>query len=88
MPTNGTGVVVVAVVVVGFVGVALVGVALVGVALVGVALVGVALVGVAVFNGSDGSVIGTTMLLRLLWLLCGTEIPMTALAVKWVLFAA
>ena len=81
MPTKGTGVVVgsgsleVVVVVVG----------------VGV-VVGVALIGVAVFNGSDaaissmigvGSVVGA-----MVWLLCGTEMPMTALAVKWVLFVA
>ena len=52
--------------------------------------VGVALIGVAVFNGSDaaissgvGSVVGA-----MVWLLCGTEMPMTALAVKWVLFVA
>jgi hypothetical protein len=71
------------------IGVALIGVALIGVALIGVALIGVALIGVAVFNGSDvissgvGSVVGA-----MVWLLCGTEMPMTALAVKWVLFVA
>jgi len=57
-----------------------------------VAVVVAVVIAAAVFNGSDaaisagiGSVVGTTMLLMLL---CGTEIPMTALAVKWVLFAA
>ncbi len=89
----------VAVVVVGvgvaLVGVALIGVALIGVALIGVALVGVALIGVAVFNGSDGSdaaissMIGVGSVVgAIVWLLCGTEMPMTALAVKWVLFVA
>jgi hypothetical protein len=75
MPTRGTGVVVVVIVVVG----------------VGVG-VGVALIGVDVFNGSDaaissgvgfGSVVGV-----MVWMLCGTEMPMTALAIKWVLFVA
>ena len=56
-------------------GVALVSVALVG-ALGGVALVGVALVGV----GSDAAISAGVGF--------GTEIPITALAVKWVLFAA
>lgn len=79
MPTKGTGVVVVADVVAAVVVVAVV------VGAVGSGSLEV--VGV-VFNGSDGSVIGTTMLLRLLWLLCGTEMPITALAVKWVLFVA
>jgi hypothetical protein len=80
MPTKGSGVVAVVVVVVR-VGV---GVVLVGVVLVGVVLVGVVLVGVVVFNGSDAAAsIGT-----MVWLLCGTEMPITALAVKWVLFVA
>jgi adenine/guanine phosphoribosyltransferase-like PRPP-binding protein len=79
MPTKGTGVVVVADVVADGSG------SLEAVVVVGA--VGAEVVGV-VFNGSDGSVIGTTMLLRLLWLLCGTEMPITALAVKWVLFVA
>jgi hypothetical protein len=43
----------------------------------------VGVVGVAVFNGSDGSVVGA-----MVWMLCGTEMPITALAVKWVLFVA
>jgi len=76
MPTKGTGVVVVVVVAV-----------VVGAEAVAVGSGSLEVVGV-VFNGSDGSVIGTTMLLRLLWLLCGTEMPITALAVKWVLFDA
>ena len=90
MPTRGTGVVAVVVVVVVVV---VVGVGVgVGVALIGVALIGVALIGVAVFNGSDaaissgvgfGSVVGA-----MVWMLCGTEMPMTALAIKWVLFVA
>jgi hypothetical protein len=64
-----------------------------GVVAVVVVVVGVVVgVGVAVFNGSDaaissmigvGSVVGA-----MVWLLCGTEMPMTALAVKWVLFVA
>ena len=72
MPTKGTGVVAVVV-------------AVVVAAAVGV-VVGVGVV----FNGSDaaissgvGSVVGA-----MVWLLCGTEMPMTALAVKWVLFVA
>jgi hypothetical protein len=77
MPTKGTGVVVVVVVVVGAEAVA-----------VGAEAVAVGAEAVAVGSGSDGSVIGTTMLLRLLWMLCGTEMPITALAVKWVLFVA
>ena len=60
-----------------------------GVVVVVAAAVAVVGVGVAVFNGSDvissgvGSVVGA-----MVWLLCGTEMPMTALAVKWVLFVA
>jgi len=81
MPTKGTGVMV------GSGSLEVVVVVVVGVG------VGVALIGVAVFNGSDGSdaaissgvgsVVGA-----MVWMLCGTEMPMTALAVKWVLFVA
>ena len=77
MPTKGTGVVVVG------------SGSLEVVVVIAAALIGVALIGVAVFNGSDvissgvGSVVGA-----MVWLLCGTEMPMTALAVKWVLFVA
>jgi len=86
MPTKGTGVVVVADVVADGSGSLEAVVVVVAGSLEAVAA-GAEVVGV-VFNGSDGSVIGTTMLLRLLWLLCGTEMPITALAVKWVLFVA
>ena len=84
MPTKGTGVMVGS-------GSLEVVVVIAAAVVVGVG-VGVALIGVAVCNGSDaaissmigvGSVVGA-----MVWLLCGTEMPMTALAVKWVLFVA
>ena len=82
MPTKGTGVVV---------GSGSLEVVVVVVVVIADAVVVVG-VGVAVFNGSDaaissmigvGSVVGA-----MVWMLCGTEMPMTALAVKWVLFVA